>query len=57
MICSAFCAVPYTSRQRLINHVSSTSDVQKIYDRYKYMPEMRQAVEKYEAFFLSLVAP
>jgi hypothetical protein len=43
--------------ERLINHVSSTSDVEKIYDRYKYLPEMRQAVQNFEAFLLGLVAP
>jgi len=43
--------------ERLINHISSTSDIQRIYDRYDYLDEMRGAVDKFEAFFLSLVSP
>jgi hypothetical protein len=42
--------------ERLINHILTVTDVEKIYDRYKYLPEMREAVQKYEAFFLDLVA-
>jgi integrase len=42
--------------ERLINHVSSTSEVEKIYDRYKYLPEMKSAVLKFEEFFLNIVA-
>jgi integrase len=43
--------------ERLINHVSSTSELQRIYDRYEYMDEMRAAVTAYEAFLMSVVAP
>jgi len=36
--------------ERLINHVSGvTSDVEEIYDLWTYVPEMRKAVENYEA--------
>jgi integrase len=34
--------------ERLINHVGSTSEVQKIYDRYLYEPEMLRAVQAYK---------
>ena len=34
--------------ERLINHVSSTSEVEKIYDRFKYMPDMETAVRSFE---------
>jgi integrase len=34
--------------ERLINHVSSISEIQKIYDRYNYMPQMKLAIEQYE---------
>jgi site-specific recombinase XerC len=43
--------------ERLINHVSSTPELQRIYDRYEYMDEMRTAVENYERFFQTLIAP
>jgi integrase len=42
--------------ERLINHVSATPEIQRIYDRYEYMDEMRAAVEKYEAFFQALLS-
>jgi len=35
--------------ERLINHVSSTSDVEKIYDRFTYMPGMKLAIQNYHA--------
>jgi integrase len=40
--------------ERLVNHVSSRSTVDKIYDHYTYMPEMREAIEKYEKFLQSI---
>lgn len=42
--------------ERLINHVSSTSEIEKIYDRFTYMPEMKLAVEKYEGYLSKMVA-
>jgi len=33
--------------ERLIGHVVQTK-IESIYDRYSYLPEMRQAVQKYE---------
>jgi integrase len=40
--------------ERLVNHVSITSPVSKIYDRYTYLPEMREAVVKYQQHLLGL---
>jgi len=34
--------------ERLVNHISSQSEVEKIYDRHKYLPEMRAAQERFE---------
>jgi len=42
--------------ERLINHVSSTSEVEKIYDRFTYMPDMKLAVQKYHTH-LSFLLP
>jgi integrase len=41
--------------ERLVNHVSSRSAVEAIYDRHTYLPEMRAAVERYEAYLISLL--
>jgi integrase len=35
--------------ERLVNHISARSEMEITYDRYTYMPEMREAVAKYEA--------
>jgi len=44
--------------ERLINHVDAvTTDVEQIYDRYKYLPEMREAVTNYERRLSALVRP
>jgi hypothetical protein len=43
--------------ERLINHVSSTPEIQRIYDRYEYMDEMRTAVDNYDRFFQAIIAP
>ncbi len=43
--------------ERLLNHVSGTiSGVSAIYNRHHFMPEMQQAVEKYEAHLLRSTA-
>jgi integrase len=41
--------------ERLINHVSSTTEVEKIYDRFTYMPDMRIAVEKYHSHLATIL--
>jgi integrase len=42
--------------ERLVNHVSSRSAIEKIYDHHTYMPEMRAAVERYESHIRALIA-
>jgi len=43
--------------ERYINHISGeNSGVNAIYDRYKYMPEMREAVELWEQHLQTLLA-
>jgi integrase len=42
--------------ERLICHISSTSELEEIYDRHTYLPEMRDAVAKYEAYLTALLA-
>lgn len=42
--------------ERLINHVAAVqTDVESIYDVYKYMPEMRAAIDKYDAHLSQLL--
>ncbi len=42
--------------ERLINHVNGvTSEVEEIYDRWTYLPEMRKAVENYEVHLRSVL--
>lgn len=43
--------------ERLVNHVSVTSPVSKIYDRYSYLPEMRKAMEAYESHLAAVLTP
>jgi integrase len=37
--------------ERLINHVSSVSEIEKIYDRHTYRPDMEKAVHAFEQWF------
>jgi integrase len=37
--------------ERLVNHVSSRSEVEAIYDRFNYLEPMRAAVQNFENFF------
>jgi integrase len=39
--------------ERLVNHVSARTDMEETYDLYQYLPEMREAMEKWEAFVKS----
>ena len=42
--------------ERLLNHVSGQiSGVSAIYNRAKYLDEMREAIDKYEAWLESLL--
>lgn len=48
---------PIQVTEKLLNHVSGTfSGVAGIYNRYTYLPEMRKALETYEAHILGLFA-
>ena len=38
--------------ERLVNHVSAQTQMERIYDRYKYLPEMRAAIELWEGHLL-----
>jgi integrase len=40
--------------ERLVNHVSSRSAMEAVYDRYHYLNEMRAAVDSYEKFLQSI---
>jgi len=43
--------------ERLINHAAAVqTDVEAIYDHWKYLPQMRTAVEAFEAHFTALLA-
>jgi integrase len=48
--------VPPHIAERLINHVSSRTEVEKIYDRHLYLDDMRDTVEKYDAWFRKLIS-
>lgn len=49
--------IPAHIGERLLNHIAAvTTDVQQVYDTYSYLPEMREAVEKYETHLLKLLA-
>ncbi|WP_439375788.1 tyrosine-type recombinase/integrase [Bradyrhizobium sp. DASA03120] len=43
--------------ERLVNHISSRSDVEVIYDRHTYLPEMALAMENFERYILQHVIP
>ena len=36
--------------ERLVNHASARSEMEETYDLYTYLPEMREAIEKWETF-------
>jgi integrase len=43
--------------ERLVNHASARTEMEETYDLYTYLPEMRDAMEKWETFLQSLTAP
>jgi integrase len=43
--------------ERLVNHASARTEMEETYDLYTYLPEMREAMEKWEAFLELLTAP
>lgn len=40
--------------ERLVNHISAQTDVEVIYDQYKYLPEMREAMDNYDRYLSAL---
>jgi hypothetical protein len=42
--------------ERLVNHISARTDMEETYDLYTYLPEMREAMEKWEAFLQTVIA-
>lgn len=42
--------------ERLVNHVSYRSDVEEVYDHYRYLPELRDAVERWQAHLTTILA-
>jgi len=47
--------VPPHIAERLVNHVNARSDMELVYDRYTYMPEMRAAVQRFDEWFSTLI--
>jgi len=41
--------------ERLVNHVSARTEMEETYDLYTYLPEMREAMQKWEEFVQSLI--
>ncbi|MEY9230976.1 integrase [Bradyrhizobium japonicum] len=41
--------------ERLVNHISAQTEMERTYDRYAYLSEMRAAVEVYEQYLLQNV--
>ena len=42
--------------ERLVNHMSARTEMEETYDLYTYLPEMREAMEKWEVFLQTIVA-
>jgi len=42
--------------ERLVNHINARSDMEQVYDRYTYIPEMREAVKRYDEWFSALIS-
>lgn len=42
--------------ERLVNHISARTDMERTYDIYSYMPDMRAAIEKWESYLAKLLA-
>jgi integrase len=49
---------PIHVTEKILNHVSGTrSSIQQVYDQHTYLPEMRTALETYEAHLATINAP
>lgn len=42
--------------ERLVNHISARTDMERTYDLYQYLPEMREAMDKWEAHITKITA-
>ena len=40
--------------ERLVNHISARTEMEETYDLHLYLEEMREAIEKWEAFVQSV---
>ncbi|MGB9117927.1 tyrosine-type recombinase/integrase [Bradyrhizobium sp.] len=40
--------------ERLVNHISARTEMEETYDLHTYLPEMREAMDKWEAFVTSI---
>lgn len=49
--------VPLHVTEHILDHRSQITGVAEIYNRYSFLPEMREALETYEAHIATLVAP
>jgi integrase len=51
--------VPTTTIERLLNHAPATSQerIHLVYNKYQYLPEKREALERWTAHLLALTAP
>ena len=42
--------------ERLVNHISARTDMEKTYDLYRYLPEMREAIDTWEQYLTKLLS-
>ena len=42
--------------ERLVNHISAQSDMELVYDLYEYLPEMREAIKKWEDYIRMVIS-
>jgi hypothetical protein len=50
------CAARSLRTARIIGRRGGRTDMDRTYDRYKYLPEMKDAVDRYDAFLVKLFA-
>jgi integrase len=41
--------------ERMVNHISAQSDMELVYDLYEYLPEMREAIQKWEDYIRKVI--
>jgi integrase len=42
--------------ERLVNHISARTDMERTYDLHRYLPEMREAIEKWDTYLTGLIS-